>query len=107
MTRCNRSWQAVSQNDAGRLEVSIDRPGLLLKSYKQREKMMFRRATNEMNPMNAAGRYDVLVPDSGTAGKLMAWTMAKEGRRTAVVERKYIGGFCPNVTCLPSKNIIH
>src|SRR5262249_5198760 len=30
-----------------------------------------------------------------------------EGKRTAVIERKYIGGSCPNVACLPSKNIIH
>ena len=51
--------------------------------------------------MNAAEKYDVLVLGAGTAGKLMAWTMAKEGRRTAVVERKYIGGSCPNVACLP------
>ena len=57
--------------------------------------------------MNAAEKYDVLVLGSGTAGKLMAWTMAKEGKRTAVVERKYIGGSCPNVACLPSKNVIH
>ncbi len=57
--------------------------------------------------MNAVEKYDVLVLGSGTAGKLMAWTMAKEGRRTAVVERKYIGGSCPNVACLPSKNVIH
>jgi pyruvate/2-oxoglutarate dehydrogenase complex dihydrolipoamide dehydrogenase (E3) component len=26
---------------------------------------------------------------------------------TAVVERKLIGGSCPNIACLPSKNIIH
>ena len=57
--------------------------------------------------MNAAEKYDVLVLGSGAAGKLMAWTMAKEGKRTAVVERKYIGGSCPNVACLPSKNVIH
>ena len=57
--------------------------------------------------MNAAEKYDVLVLGAGTAGKLMAGTMAKEGRRTAVVERKYIGGSCPNVACLPSKNVIH
>ena len=57
--------------------------------------------------MNAAEKYDVLVLGAGTSGKLSAWTMAKEGRRTAVVERKYIGGACPNVACLPSKNIIH
>jgi pyruvate/2-oxoglutarate dehydrogenase complex dihydrolipoamide dehydrogenase (E3) component len=60
-----------------------------------------------MNPMSAAEKYDVLVLGGGTAGKVMAWTMAKEGRRTAVVDRKYIGGACPNVACLPSKNVIH
>src|SRR5580658_11051247 len=60
-----------------------------------------------MNHMNAAEKYDVLVLGAGTAGKLIAWTMAKEGRRTAVVERRYIGGSCPNVACLPSKNVIH
>jgi pyruvate/2-oxoglutarate dehydrogenase complex dihydrolipoamide dehydrogenase (E3) component len=52
-------------------------------------------------------KYDVVVFGSGTAGKLMAWTMAKEGKRTAVVERKLIGGSCPNVACLPTKNVVH
>jgi pyruvate/2-oxoglutarate dehydrogenase complex dihydrolipoamide dehydrogenase (E3) component len=51
--------------------------------------------------------YEVLIIGSGEAGKYMAWTMAKAGHRTAVVERKLIGGSCPNVACLPSKNIIH
>jgi pyruvate/2-oxoglutarate dehydrogenase complex dihydrolipoamide dehydrogenase (E3) component len=32
--------------------------------------------------------------------------MAKSGHRTAVVERKLIGGSCPNSNCLPSKNEI-
>jgi pyruvate/2-oxoglutarate dehydrogenase complex dihydrolipoamide dehydrogenase (E3) component len=36
----------------------------------------------------------------------MAWTMAKAGHRTAVIERKLVGGSCPNIACLPSKNII-
>src|SRR5262249_48966946 len=31
----------------------------------------------------------------------------RSGRRTAVVERRWIGGSCPNVNCLPSKNEIH
>jgi pyruvate/2-oxoglutarate dehydrogenase complex dihydrolipoamide dehydrogenase (E3) component len=57
--------------------------------------------------MKAADKYDVLVLGGGTAGKLMGWTMAKEGRRTAVVDRKYVGGSCVNVACLPSKNVIH
>ena len=50
---------------------------------------------------------DLLVLGSGEAGKYIAWTMAKEGWKTAVIERKYIGGSCPNIACLPSKNIIH
>jgi len=57
--------------------------------------------------MITAEQYDVIVLGGGTAGKVIAWAMAKEGRRTAVVDRKYIGGSCPNVACLPSKNVIH
>src|SRR5579862_1701824 len=60
-----------------------------------------------MNDMNTLEKFDVLVLGGGTAGKLAAWTMAKEGRRTAVIDRKYIGGACPNIACLPSKNVIH
>ncbi len=51
--------------------------------------------------------YDVLVLGSGEGGKYIAWTLAKQGKRVAVIERKYIGGSCPNIACLPSKNIIH
>jgi len=56
--------------------------------------------------MPDAERYEILVIGSGEAGKYLTWTMAQEGRRTAVVERKYIGGACPNIACLPSKNVI-
>src|SRR6516165_10210153 len=51
-------------------------------------------------------RYDILVIGSGEAGKHLTWTVAQAGHRTAVVERKYIGGACPNIACLPSKNVI-
>src|SRR5467141_1041346 len=51
-------------------------------------------------------RYEVLVLGSGAGGKLLAWHLARSGRRTAVVERKWIGGSCPNINCLPSKNEI-
>ena len=52
-------------------------------------------------------RYQVLVLGSGEAGKYLAWTMAAAGHRTAVIERKLIGGSCPNIACLPSKNLIY
>jgi pyruvate/2-oxoglutarate dehydrogenase complex dihydrolipoamide dehydrogenase (E3) component len=51
-------------------------------------------------------RYENLVLGSGAGGKLIAWHMAQSGRRTAVVERRWIGGSCPNIACLPSKNEI-
>ncbi|HEY4417714.1 MAG TPA: FAD-dependent oxidoreductase [Verrucomicrobiae bacterium] len=51
--------------------------------------------------------YDILVLGSGEGGKYLAWTMAKQGSKVAVIERKLIGGSCPNIACLPSKNIIH
>jgi hypothetical protein len=56
--------------------------------------------------MSQPERYDVLVLGSGFGGKLIAWHMAQSGRRTAVVERRWIGGSCPNIACLPSKNVI-
>jgi pyruvate/2-oxoglutarate dehydrogenase complex dihydrolipoamide dehydrogenase (E3) component len=51
--------------------------------------------------------YDLVVLGSGEGSKFVAWTLAKQGQRVAVVERKWIGGSCPNIACLPSKNIIH
>src|SRR5262245_579394 len=54
--------------------------------------------------MSEPQRYEVLVLGSGAGGKLLGWHLAKSGRRTAVVERKYVGGSCPNINCLPSKN---
>jgi pyruvate/2-oxoglutarate dehydrogenase complex dihydrolipoamide dehydrogenase (E3) component len=56
--------------------------------------------------MSQPERYDVLVLGSGFGGKLLAWHMARSGRRTAVVERRWVGGSCPNIACLPSKNEI-
>ena len=51
--------------------------------------------------------YDLLILGSGAGSKLLAWTFAGRGQRVAVVERRYVGGSCPNIACLPSKNVIH
>jgi len=56
--------------------------------------------------MFAPERVEVLVLGSGFGGKLLAWHLAQSGRKTAVVERRWIGGSCPNIACLPSKNEI-
>lgn len=51
--------------------------------------------------------YPNLVIGGGEAGKYLAWTLARLGQRTVVIERALIGGSCPNIACLPSKNIIY
>jgi pyruvate/2-oxoglutarate dehydrogenase complex dihydrolipoamide dehydrogenase (E3) component len=57
--------------------------------------------------MSEVEKYENLVLGSGGAGKFAAWTMGQAGRRTALIERGALGGACPNVACLPSKNIIY
>ena len=57
--------------------------------------------------MSEIERFDVLIFGSGAGGKLTAWTSASEGLRTAVVERGLVGGSCPNIACLPTKNVVH
>jgi pyruvate/2-oxoglutarate dehydrogenase complex dihydrolipoamide dehydrogenase (E3) component len=56
--------------------------------------------------MTQLEQFEVLVLGSGAGGKLLAWHLAQSGRRTAVVERRWIGGSCPNIACLPTKNQI-
>ena len=51
--------------------------------------------------------FDLVILGGGTGSTVSAWTFAAEGKRVAVIDRKYIGGSCPNIACLPSKNIIH
>ena len=45
--------------------------------------------------MSQTEHYDVLILGSGGGGKLTAWHNGRSGRRTAVVERKWIGEFLP------------
>jgi len=56
--------------------------------------------------MPQSENFEVLVVGSGTGGKLLAWHLAQSGHKTAVVERRLIGGSCPNIACMPSKNEI-
>lgn len=60
-----------------------------------------------ISPRTAIEEFDIVILGGGTGSTLAAWTFAGEGKSVAVVDRKYIGGSCPNIACLPSKNIIH
>jgi pyruvate/2-oxoglutarate dehydrogenase complex dihydrolipoamide dehydrogenase (E3) component len=50
--------------------------------------------------------YDLVILSGGTGSTLAAWTFASAGQQVAVIERKNIGGSCPNIACLPRKNIL-
>jgi pyruvate/2-oxoglutarate dehydrogenase complex dihydrolipoamide dehydrogenase (E3) component len=54
----------------------------------------------------APEHFDAIVLGSGNGGMYLAWHLANSGQHVAVVERRWIGGSCPNVNCLPSKNEI-
>lgn len=61
----------------------------------------------EASPAGTIEEYDLVVLGSGEGSKFLAWTFARQGKRVAVIEQRWIGGSCPNIACLPSKNIIH
>lgn len=56
--------------------------------------------------MAGTEQYDAVVIGSGEGGKYLSWHLAQAGEKVAVVERRWIGGSCPNINCLPSKNEI-
>src|SRR6185436_2420147 len=48
-----------------------------------------------------------VVLGAGESGKYLAWELAEQGNPVVVIERGLVGGACPNIACLPSKNVIH
>src|ERR1700754_1418889 len=56
--------------------------------------------------MPQSEHYGFVIVGSGQGGKRLSWDLASSGQRVAVVERRWVGGSCPAVACLPSKNEI-
>jgi pyruvate/2-oxoglutarate dehydrogenase complex dihydrolipoamide dehydrogenase (E3) component len=51
-------------------------------------------------------QYDAIIIGVGQAGNPLATALSKAGRRTAVIERRYVGGTCVNDGCTPTKTMI-
>ncbi len=51
-------------------------------------------------------RYDAIVIGAGQAGPALAARLGAEGLRTAIIERKLLGGTCVNVGCIPTKTLV-
>jgi pyruvate/2-oxoglutarate dehydrogenase complex dihydrolipoamide dehydrogenase (E3) component len=54
--------------------------------------------------MSEPEQFDVVILGSGQGGKNLAWHLGRSGKKVAVVERRWVGGSCPAVACMPSKN---
>jgi pyruvate/2-oxoglutarate dehydrogenase complex dihydrolipoamide dehydrogenase (E3) component len=50
--------------------------------------------------------FDAIVIGSGQGGNPLAKAMAEAGWKTAVIERKDVGGTCVNVGCTPTKTLV-
>lgn len=53
-----------------------------------------------------AQSFDVVVVGAGPGGYVAAIRSAQLGKKTAIIEREYMGGVCLNVGCIPSKAMI-
>ena len=51
-------------------------------------------------------RFDAIVLGAGQAGPSLATALAGNGRKTAIVEREYVGGSCINYGCTPTKTMV-
>jgi pyruvate/2-oxoglutarate dehydrogenase complex dihydrolipoamide dehydrogenase (E3) component len=53
-----------------------------------------------------AERFDAVVIGSGQGGTPLSTAFARAGRRTALIERKHVGGTCINEGCAPTKTMV-
>ena len=56
--------------------------------------------------MSDPQRYDAVVIGAGQGGSPLARTLAGAGRKTAIIERKHVGGTCINEGCTPTKTMV-
>src|SRR5664279_3101654 len=54
----------------------------------------------------AAEQFDAIVIGSGQGGNPLAEALAAAGRKTALIERKHLGGTCINDGCTPTKTMV-
>src|SRR3954469_13442407 len=53
-----------------------------------------------------ASHHDAIVIGAGQGGTPLAVALAKAGMRTALIERKHVGGTCVNEGCTPTKTMV-
>jgi len=104
-----RVAQAITDNGGEAIVVgaNVSKAADVASERKIRMKSMKNTSPAQARQKTQPEEFDLVILGGGTGSTIAAWTFAGEGKQVAVVERKYIGGSCPNIACLPSKNIIH
>ena len=77
-------YEAVRQRSAGRSAPSAVRRGTLI-----------------------AMDFDFVIIGAGPAGEAAAFKARERGATVAIVDRRWFGGSCPFIGCLPSKSLLH
>ena len=53
-----------------------------------------------------ATQFDAIIIGTGQSGPPLAFAIAAEGKRVAIIERKRFGGTCVNTGCIPTKTLV-
>src|SRR5471032_2148036 len=56
--------------------------------------------------MSIPQKFDAIIIGSGQAGTPLSTALAEAGMRTALIERKHVGGTCVNEGCTPTKTMV-
>jgi pyruvate/2-oxoglutarate dehydrogenase complex dihydrolipoamide dehydrogenase (E3) component len=51
-------------------------------------------------------KFDAIVIGTGQSDPPLADRLTQEGFRTAIIERKHVGGTCVNTGCIPTKTLL-
>jgi pyruvate/2-oxoglutarate dehydrogenase complex dihydrolipoamide dehydrogenase (E3) component len=63
--------------------------------------------SSETTPsVSSPEQVDAIIIGSGQAGNPLAVALSKAGRKTVIIENKYVGGTCVNTGCTPTKAMI-
>jgi pyruvate/2-oxoglutarate dehydrogenase complex dihydrolipoamide dehydrogenase (E3) component len=59
-----------------------------------------------MEERDVGNEFDAIVIGTGQAGPALCGRLDREGLKTAVIERRELGGTCVNVGCIPTKTLV-
>src|SRR5258706_4164755 len=73
----------------------------------RRESCCTRRGASVATPQNRADMFDFLIIGAGPAGESAAFEACHRGASVAIVDRRWFGGSCPHIGCIPSKSLLN